>query len=67
MTHARTFGIGLALASGILAALAPSPAPAAEPVWMLRATTGPGPRYRHAMAYDAARGVTVVFGGDYYE
>ena len=26
-------------------------------------TTGPSPRYAHAMAYDSARGVTVLFGG----
>jgi hypothetical protein len=31
--------------------------------WTQRTTTGPGPRYGHAMAYDSARGVTVMFGG----
>ena len=32
--------------------------------WTLRSSTGPSPRYRHATAYDSARGVTVLFGGD---
>ncbi len=31
--------------------------------WELRSSEGPAPRYGHAMAYDAARGVTVLFGG----
>jgi hypothetical protein len=31
--------------------------------WQLRATGGPSSRYGHRMAYDAARGVTVLFGG----
>jgi len=31
--------------------------------WTLRATTGPPAQYGHAMAYDSARGVTVLFGG----
>lgn len=31
--------------------------------WVQRAVTGPSPRYGHAMAYDAARHVTVLFGG----
>jgi hypothetical protein len=31
--------------------------------WLLRANTGPTPRLWHAMAYDSARGVTVLFGG----
>ncbi len=31
--------------------------------WALRSTTGPSPRDTHAMAYDADRGVTVLFGG----
>jgi hypothetical protein len=34
-----------------------------EPEWVLRATTGPSPRSGHAMAYDRARQVTVLFGG----
>jgi len=32
-------------------------------VWTQVATTGPSPRLDHAMAYDSARGVTVLFGG----
>ncbi len=35
--------------------------------WMLRATTGPASRSGHAMAYDSARGVTVLFGGTYFD
>src|SRR5207302_1304392 len=31
--------------------------------WTQRASSGPSPRYRHAMAYDAARGVTVLLAG----
>ena len=38
------------------------------PVGMLPAapqtTQGPGPRFGHAMAYDAARQVVVLFGGN---
>ncbi|MFC1482608.1 kelch repeat-containing protein, partial [Myxococcota bacterium] len=33
--------------------------------WALQSpANAPSPRWRHAMAYDAARGVTVLFGGD---
>ncbi len=31
--------------------------------WSLRSTSGPSPRYNHAMAFDEARGVTVLYGG----
>lgn len=31
--------------------------------WALRTTTGPASRAGHALAYDSARGVTVLFGG----
>ena len=31
--------------------------------WSLRALTGPQPTWDHAMAYDIARGATVLFGG----
>jgi hypothetical protein len=31
--------------------------------WTQRATSGPSPRTGHCMAYDALRGVTVLFGG----
>jgi hypothetical protein len=31
--------------------------------WVLRATNGPPARYANAMAYDRARGVTVLYGG----
>ncbi len=33
------------------------------PTWVDTTTTGPPPRQGHAMAYDSARGVTVLFGG----
>ncbi len=32
--------------------------------WQLVATTGPSPRLGHAMVFDAARGVVVLFGGN---
>ena len=35
--------------------------------WTQRIAVGPSPRERHAMAYDAARGVTVLFGGAYLD
>src|SRR5206468_3249290 len=31
--------------------------------WIQRSVSSPSPRYDHAMAYDAPRGVTVLFGG----
>ncbi len=31
--------------------------------WVLRSNSGPPPRYGHAMAYDNARSVTMLFGG----
>jgi hypothetical protein len=46
------------------AKLAPAGAEAAEPDWVLRTpATAPSMRFEHAMAYDSARGVTVLFGG----
>ena len=33
-------------------------------VWAQRVVSGPPARWLHAMAYDAARGVTVLFGGN---
>ena len=48
------------LAVSIDAALAAQ----AAPTWTnVSPTSGPLPRYRHAMAYDSQRGVTVMFGG----
>ncbi|MBI5865398.1 MAG: immunoglobulin domain-containing protein [Planctomycetes bacterium] len=46
-----------------LCMLSPSPARAQPVEWTQRVVSGPSARYRHAMAYDAARGVTVLFGG----
>jgi hypothetical protein len=63
MRRFKTHVVGLALASGLFLAVGGQVAVAADPVWMLRATTGPGPRTTHAMTYDSARGVTVLFGG----
>ncbi len=50
-----------AVAAGFL--LATSPSAAQQSMWARRSTTGPSPRAGHAMAYDSARGVTVLFGG----
>ncbi len=63
MQRFSTHVVGLALASGMFSAVGGQAAVAADPVWMLRATTGPTPRWNHAMAYDSIRGVTVLFGG----
>ena len=38
---------------------------ACDPEWELCSVTGPAPRKHHAMAYDAARGLTVLFGGEH--
>ncbi|MFN0138067.1 MAG: immunoglobulin domain-containing protein [Phycisphaerae bacterium] len=46
-----------------LCAFAPTPARAQPVEWNQLALTGPAPRYAPAMAYDAAHGVTVLFGG----
>ncbi|MDO8630142.1 MAG: kelch repeat-containing protein, partial [Phycisphaerales bacterium] len=35
-------------------------------IWTLRSTSGPSPRSDHAMAYDEARGVVILFGGYFY-
>jgi hypothetical protein len=35
--------------------------------WTYLATTGPGPRFGHGMAYDSQRDVTVLFGGRFSE
>src|SRR5262249_46358238 len=32
--------------------------------WLQRTIPGPSPRYGHVMAFDSARGVTVLFGGE---
>lgn len=37
--------------------------PAVPSQWVLRATNGPPARYSDALAYDSARGVTVLYGG----
>src|SRR5205085_12529 len=35
--------------------------------WTQRSSSGPSPRWGHTMAYDAARGETLLFGGSYYD
>ncbi|MEK6799869.1 MAG: kelch repeat-containing protein [Planctomycetota bacterium] len=35
-----------------------------DPMWTLRASTGPSPRQLHYMAYDSIRNRTVLFGGN---
>ena len=62
----RTIGAwfaGILAAIGAMAGDPAAQAAAAEPTWVLKSETGPAPRYRCAMAYDAARQVTVLFGG----
>jgi hypothetical protein len=54
--------LGLVLAVLGLCLLAPAPARAQPVQWN---QLYPSLRYSHAMAYDAARGVTVLFGGAY--
>lgn len=34
-----------------------------SPSWRLRTTSGPGPRYAHALVFDSARNVAVLYGG----
>jgi hypothetical protein len=55
----------LSLLFAMLAAcvLAPSATFAQAVAWNQRVLSGPSARFAHAMAYDAARGVTVLFGG----
>ncbi len=57
----RTLGAMLAVLG--LCVVATVPARAQEVEWTQRLVSGPSPRYAHAMAYDAARGVTILFGG----
>jgi hypothetical protein len=53
----------LALVAGLtIPDSAPAQAPP-YPIWELRSVSGPSPRREPGMAYDAARGVTVLFGG----
>src|SRR5262245_19727792 len=47
----------------VLASSVPAIAGGINAQWTLRATTGPSPRAEFGMAYDTARGVTVLFGG----
>jgi hypothetical protein len=47
----------------IASILAPRAAEAQQVQWTQSHVNGPSPRRAHAMAYDSARGVTVLFGG----
>lgn len=49
--------------SGLVLAAILAAVPAARPHWRLRATAGPSPRNLPGTAYDPARAVTVLFGG----
>ncbi len=51
------------VAAVVLCLLAPIAAQAQPVCWTQWSVSGPSPRQSHAMAYDAARGVTVLFGG----
>lgn len=59
---ARCVGMAKLAALG-LCVLTPAHAPAQTAGWTQRMVSGPSPRDVHTMAYDAARGVTVLFGG----
>jgi hypothetical protein len=63
-THARLglTATGVILLGG-LQANSPSVQALTNSGWSAASTTGPGARYLTAMALDAARGVTVLFGG----
>ncbi|HEY3241820.1 MAG TPA: hypothetical protein VGM03_00590, partial [Phycisphaerae bacterium] len=53
----------LQTAGAIVLALAPVKSEATDPIWTHLAVPGPSARIYHAMAYDSARGVVVLFGG----
>jgi hypothetical protein len=53
--------LGFAVGLAVLSAAA---AQAQTVEWVQRVVSGPSARERHAMAYDSARGQTVLFGGD---
>jgi hypothetical protein len=50
--------------TGILICLFASAAHAGGLAWQQRSNTGPSARFLHSMAYDSARRVTVLFGGN---
>ncbi len=64
--HATHGARVLSLLFAMLAAcvLAPNAALAQSVEWSQRVVSGPSARVQHAMAYDAARGITVLFGGN---
>jgi len=58
-----TRNLSLMLAVAGLCGMTPTPVRAQITEWSQRAVSGPSPRFGSAMAYDSARGVTVLFGG----
>ncbi|MBI2837798.1 MAG: IPT/TIG domain-containing protein [Acidobacteria bacterium] len=54
----------LAAGATLVALSSAAPAIAAQSNWRLWTSPGPSPRYGYAMAYDRARQVTVMFGGN---
>ncbi len=60
----RAGGLTRSVVYALSACLTLAAAAQAQPVaWIQRTVSGPSPRGYHAMAYDSARGVTVLFGG----
>ena len=55
------------LAVILLSGFVPSPTPADVCTTSRDPGSPPGARTGHAMAYDSARGVTVLFGGEFYD
>ena len=56
-------GATLLLALSLFCTCMQASASAQSVGWIQRTESGPSPRLKHAMAYDSARGVTVLFGG----
>ncbi len=59
--RARLLTLSLAIVAACV--IGPVSAFAQSVMWSQRLVSGPSPRFHHAMAFDAARGVTVLFGG----
>lgn len=59
----RCFGAQVSLAFGSIALVGATACAQSCGEWVFRAEAGPSLRERHSMAFDSARGVTVLFGG----